>query len=94
MGFKDREERKHNSVVAAMISPEAKGETYTTDIHNKVTQQSYTINQEEKRCQRVQIVVKPSVNQKLDLLVQQKKIKSKNDLINFLLESYISQLEG
>ncbi len=38
MGFKDREARKHNSVVAAMISPEAKGETYTTKLHNKVTQ--------------------------------------------------------
>ena len=68
-------------------------ERNTTHIHNTHTQHTYTMPQEEKRNQRVQIVVKPSLNEKLDLLVKQKKIKSKNDLVNFLLESYIAQLE-
>lgn len=94
MGLKEREEKRRNSVVAAMISEEVKRECDTIHIHNTPTQHAYTMQQEETRSQRVQIVVKPSVNEKLDLLVKQKKIKSKNDLVNFLLESYIAQLEG
>ena len=50
-----------------------------------------TCAQEETRSQRLQFVVKPSVNAKLDQLVREGKIKSKNDLVNFLLESYIAQ---
>ena len=94
-GFKDREsERRRRPVVADMISDEAKQEHNTTHIHNTHTQHAYTMPQEEKRSQRLQFVVKPSVNEKLDLLVKQEKIKSKNDLVNFLLESYLAQLEG
>lgn len=92
-GFKDRETSRRKPVVADMISEEAKREHNTTHIHNAPTQHTYTMQQEETRSQRVQIVVKPSVNEKLDLLVKQKKIKSKNDLVNFLLESYIAQME-
>lgn len=62
------------------------------NIHNTHTQHAYTIQQEETRSQRVQIVIKPSVNAKLDSLVEQKKIKSKNDLVNFLLENYVAQI--
>ena len=94
MGLKEREERRRNSVVASMISDEVKQEHNTTNIHNKHTQQTYTIPQEEKRSQRLQFVVKPSVNEKLDQMVKDGTIKSKNDLVNFLLESYIAQLEG
>ena len=52
-------------------------------------EQSY--RQEEIRNKRLQIVVKPSVNEVLERLVKQKKIKSKNDLVNFLLEQFIEQ---
>lgn len=48
----------------------------------------------ENRSKRVQLLVKPSVNDALDRMVEEGKIKSKNDLVNFLLESYIAQLEG
>lgn len=48
-------------------------------------------NEVENRSQRIQIVIKPSVNKELDRLVKQEKIKSKNDLVNFLLESFIEQ---
>lgn len=60
-------------------------------IHNTDTQPTYTMPQEEIRSKRIQIVVKPSVSRELDRLVKQKKIKSKNDLVNFLLESFIEQ---
>lgn len=66
-------------------------ERNTTQLHNTDTQQAYTMTQEEIRNKRLQFVVKPSVNKALDKLVKQKKIKSKNDLVNFLLEQYIEQ---
>ena len=65
--------------------------TPTTDTHNTDTQTQYTMPQEETRSKRIQIVIKPSVNKELDRLVKQKKIKSKNDLVNFLLENFIEQ---
>ena len=68
----------------------------TTNLHNTAThtqtQQTYTT--QEMRSKRVQFVIKPSVNAKLDELAKNGAIKSKNDLVNFLLESYIAQLEG
>lgn len=66
-------------------------ERNTTHIHNTDTQQTYTMPQEETRSKRIQIVVKPSINKELDQLVKQKKIKSKNDLVNFLLEQFLEQ---
>ena len=66
-------------------------QTPGTITHNTDTQQTYTMPQEETRSKRIQIVIKPSVNKELDRLVKQKKIKSKNDLVNFLLESFIEQ---
>lgn len=77
----------------AKKSIEEREAAYTTQTHNTDTHTEYTIMQEETRSKRIQIVIKPSVNQKLDRLVRQEKIKSKNDLINFLLEQYISSLE-
>lgn len=65
--------------------------TTETITHNTDTQPEYTMPQEETRSKRIQIVIKPSVNKELDRLVKQKKIKSKNDLVNFLLESFIEQ---
>ena len=62
-------------------------------LHNTHTQQSYTIPQEETRSHRIQIVVKPSVGQALDRLVEENKIKSKNDLINFLVEEFLANLK-
>ena len=71
---------------------EERGESAAgTVIHNTDTQQAYTMPQEETRSKRIQIVIKPSVNKELDRLVKQKKNKSKNDLVNFLLESFIEQ---
>ena len=65
--------------------------TASANTHNTDTQTPYTMPQEETRSKRIQIVIKPSVNKELDRLVKQKKIKSKNDLVNFLLESFINQ---
>lgn len=48
----------------------------------------------ETRSKRVNLVIKPTLNSALDKMVEEGKIKSKNDLINFLLENYIAQLEG
>lgn len=46
----------------------------------------------EKRTERIQIVVTPTIAKKLDDLVAAGKIKSKNDLINFLLEGYLDNI--
>lgn len=46
----------------------------------------------EKRTERIQIVVTPTISKKLDELVRNEKIKSKNDLINFLLEGYLADI--
>lgn len=66
-------------------------EVNTTSTTVSATPSEYTVIKEETRSQRLQIVVKPSVNKKLDKLVKQKKIKSKNDLINFLVEDYLER---
>ena len=66
----------------------------TTITHNKDTQTQQTYTTQEMRSKRVQIVIKPSVNEKLNQLAKNGTIKSKNDLVNFLLERYIAQLEG
>lgn len=47
----------------------------------------------EKLTKRVQILVKPSTFEYLDKLQNEGLIKSKNDLINTLLEDFISRAE-
>lgn len=47
----------------------------------------------EARSVRIQAVVTPSTAQKLDEAVSKGKIKSRNDLINFLLEGYLKTFE-
>lgn len=69
---------------------ENKAAEETVNTHNTHTQHTYTMPQEETRSKRIQIVVKPSVNAELDRLAKEGKIKSKNDLICFLVEQYIS----
>lgn len=78
-------------VETAKKSIEERSATHTTQIHNTDTQTEYTIQQEETRSKRIQIVIKPSVNSELDRFVKIGKIKSKNDLVNFLLEQFIEQ---
>ena len=46
----------------------------------------------EKRTKRIQIVVTPTIRDELDALVSEGKIKSINDLINFLLEGYLADI--
>ena len=64
---------------------------HTTQIHN--TQVEYSFNQEETRSKRIQIVIKPSTNSRIDELVKKGVVKSKNDLINVLLENFLDQAE-
>lgn len=45
----------------------------------------------EKRDKRINVVLKPSTNDKLDQYVEDGIIKSKNDLINQLLEIFIKE---
>lgn len=47
----------------------------------------------ETRSAKLNILVKPSTAQKLDESVKEGKIKSRNDLINFLLEKYFEEEE-
>lgn len=47
----------------------------------------------EARTVRIQAVVTPSISKKLDELASKGKIKSRNDLINFLLEGYLKTFE-
>ena len=47
----------------------------------------------EKLTKRVQILIKPSTFEYLDKLQNEGIIKSKNDLINTLLEDFIAQAE-
>lgn len=48
---------------------------------------------EKARKVRIQVVVTRNTAKMLDELVAQQKIKSKNDLINFLLEGYLETLK-
>ena len=63
----------------------------TIHIHNTHTQQSYTMPQEETRSHRIQIVVKPSIGKELDRMAKENIIKSKNDLINYLIEEFVRE---
>ena len=47
----------------------------------------------ESRTVKLNILVKPSTAQKLDAAVDRREIKSRNDLINFLLERYLEELD-
>lgn len=46
---------------------------------------------EEIRSKRIQVVIKPSLNEKLDECVRRGIIKSKNDLFNQLAEKFVEQ---
>lgn len=48
----------------------------------------YTRNEEETKSKTYQGLIKPSINERIMKDVSKKKIKSRNDLINFLLEEY------
>ncbi len=50
-------------------------------------------NKYEKLTKRVQILIKPSTFEYLDQLQKEGLIKSKNDLINSLLEDFVTQAE-
>jgi len=47
----------------------------------------------QTRSVRLQVVVTPAISERLDKLVESREIRSKNDLINFLLESYFEMLD-
>lgn len=47
----------------------------------------------EPRTVRIQAVVTPTIATKLDELVASNQIKSRNDLINFLLEGYLGNMK-
>lgn len=50
---------------------------------------------EESREKAVLLLLKPSVNKKLDALVSEGEIKSKNDLLNFLATTYLDgEMQG
>ncbi len=51
-------------------------------------------NKAEIRNKRVQFVIKPSTNRKLDEYAEAGIIRSKNDLVNYLLEDFIAEQEG
>lgn len=74
--------------------PEAKVETETINIPPLNPTQEYTPFNAEKRSKRLQIIVKPSIGKKLDQYVNEGIIKNKNDLINFLLETWIAEQEA
>lgn len=45
----------------------------------------------ERRTTKLNILVKPSTAQKMDKAVEEGEIKSRNDLINYLLEEYFKK---
>ena len=47
--------------------------------------------EQEPRNVRLQVVITPSMNTKLNAHVANRKIRSKNDLVNFLLERYFEE---
>ena len=48
--------------------------------------------QNEKRSYRFNILIRPSLAKKMEQAAAEGKIKSRNDLINFLLERYFDEL--
>ena len=50
-------------------------------------------NLPQTRNVRLQVVITPAISERLDQLVKSHEIRSKNDLINFLLESYFDMLD-
>lgn len=80
----------------AEASEPAKPETAETAQEVKSLVEVYAselMETKEPRSVRIQAVVTPSIGKKLDALVAQGKIRSKNDLINFLLKEYLSKVE-
>lgn len=51
----------------------------------------YKDSKEERRNVKLNILIRPSTAKLLEKAVQRKEIKSKNDLINYLLEQYLSR---
>lgn len=70
-------------------------QTPPQEVTSKGLAESYadTVRFGEARVVRIQAVVSQNTAKKLDELVSTRKIKSKNDLINFLLEGYLETLK-
>ena len=69
----------------------------TTTTNNMTMIESYAgklkaASETEARTSRIQVVVTPTTANRLNVLVNQGKIKSRNDLINFLVESYLDSV--
>ena len=54
---------------------------------------TYTREKKQQKNQKLPLLVTPETNNKLKKLVARKKIKSKNDLINQLLEAYLNSID-
>jgi len=72
------------------IIPEMKEEPIdiASILQNRYAEGRYTRNEEETKSKTYQGLLKPSINERIMKDVSKKKIKSRNDLINFLLEEY------
>ena len=53
----------------------------------------YNYLNKEKKTVKFNLLLKPSISEKLDELVDEGKIRSKGDLINSLLEEFINNLD-
>lgn len=73
-----------------LIIPEPKEEPIdiASILQNRYAEGRYTRNEEETKSKTYQGLLKPSINDRIMKDVSKKKIKSRNDLINFLLEEY------
>lgn len=65
----------------------------TVQTENTSLADGYTWERKETRSIKTNIMIKPSIAKKLDRAVDRKEIRSRNDLINYLLEEYFKQDE-
>ena len=91
--FKEKEKDTKKTLVSESTENTLHNENNTI---NNTQPTIYKIEEkpkEEIRNKRIQIVVKPSLKDKLDYLVEHGYIKSVNDFANFLFERGIVELE-
>lgn len=61
----------------------------TNDVPTSVS--GYSIVEKESRTKKMLIMIRPSIGEILDELAKNGTIKSKNDLINYLIEDFIDK---
>lgn len=87
------EPKRQDPVVESNVPVEEPASKPVRESVQQAEDTGYQYQETEQRTVRIQAVVTETTARKLDALTKEKKIKSKNDLINYLLEEYFKDVE-